>query len=72
MPTSGFWQNSGLAPPLAARRLPARQQVSHLAVAGGTVSPFITGDPHAAGKKGFISRIFKGAGFPNPRLTDVC
>lgn len=47
LPMSGFWQSSGLAPPPLRFCLPARQQVSLLAVAGGTVSPFITGDPHA-------------------------
>lgn len=66
LPTSGFWQSSGLAPPPLRFCLPARQQVSHLAEAGGTVSPFVTGDPHArhsggGRKKGFISRVFRGA-----------
>lgn len=63
-PTSGFWQSSGLV------LVPARQQVSHLAGAGGTAGPLITGDhTHAtAGKTGFISRISRDAGFPNPRL----
>lgn len=52
-PTSGFWQSSGLAPAPLRFCSPARQQVSHLAVAGGAVSSFSTGDPHSGEKKGF-------------------
>ena len=58
LPTSGFWQSSGLAAPPLRFFLPARQQVSHLAVASGTVSSFSTGICTATRKKSLLFRFF--------------
>lgn len=72
LPTSGFWQSSGLAPPPLRFCVPARQQVSHLAEAGGTVSPFVTGEPHARHSGGEEKRALFHVFLEGPNHADVC